>query len=94
MVRLVAVGTEGAHVVWESAWLMPRCVCGGVVQTGGGVLGRWYCGGGVCMVGVALCLGTVMLSGGGAFGLGGITKDGFDVWLQLVEDGAAPFPVA
>ena len=27
VVRLVAVGTEGAHVAWECAWLMPRCVC-------------------------------------------------------------------
>ena len=46
------------------------------------------------MVGIALCLGTVIQSGGGAFGLAGITKDGFDVWLQLVEDGAAPVPGA
>ena len=44
------------------------------------------------MVGVALCLGTVMQSGGGAFGVAGITKGGCGVWLQLVDDDAAPVP--
>ena len=63
-------------------------------QTGGGVLGRWCSDGRICMVGIALCLGTVIQSGGGAFGLAGITKDGFGVWWQLVEGGAAPVPGA
>ena len=44
------------------------------------------------MVGVALCLGTVMQSGGGAFGLAGIAEGGCGVWLQLIENDAAPVP--
>ena len=46
------------------------------------------------MVSVAWRLGIVIASGGGAFGLAGITKDGFDVWLQLIEHDAAPVPGA
>ena len=46
------------------------------------------------MVSVALYLGTVMQSGGGAFGLAGITKGGCGVWLQLLDDDAAPVPGA
>ena len=46
------------------------------------------------MVSVALYLGTVMQSGGGAFGMAGITKGGCGVWLQLIENDAEPVPGA
>ena len=54
------------------------------------------------MMGIALCLGTVVRSGGGAFGLAmqrGVIQSGggalcFGVWWQLVEGGAAPVPDA
>ena len=53
-------------------------------------------------MGIALCLGTVVQSGGGALGLAvqrGVMQSGggalcFGVWWQLVEGGAVPEPGA